>query len=723
MEHSHSQVEIWHSRYGELSVHSQQHVIRNQIRRKWKNRLFAQLVSLSGWLVLLTLALLIWHLLSRVVPLLGEPTLTLQKRIALPAQHEVLLLQDVFHGRFIVTQAEDCTLVFLTQPEGQQTETLHELKRLPELCSDDIKILSVNDETFLVRLSPSGIVRVERLYRQGDDIAHPAVLSLALHDDETSHGSLSWDVAIADQAIMFTLQYPEQTQVIWVDRADPTQIKNEVVSQATNVVMLPELNQVVYTRNGHLFNRDLHKGSTQSHPLEVPVDEVFVFENQRSLMLTDGQGSVQKWSLLNQNGNLVFAPLYTLSLPADMTDFYTHRDENAGFLVLEDNRIIIINHGSGEKISEFSGHPAMQTSVLLNDELYGFDDNFVYLWSVDNISSVNTFKVFWENVWYQGYQEPDFIWQTTYAKDYQEPKYSIVPLVLGSIKAACLALIIAVPLALFAAMYTAFFAPTKLRNWIKPSIEMLEAIPSVVLGFIAAIWLAPLAEQFLLSFAVFLVCVPLLIFLFSLIYQPIRRRLPWEISEGWELPVVALILVVLAAVVIHLTLSSSSSWFTSYQLLLDINKSTLVVALAMGIAITPSIYSLAEDAIFEVPSSYKQASFALGATRLQTLRKVVLTLAYPGILSAVMLGLGRALGETMIVLMVTGNTPVADWSLLSGLRALTANLAIELPEAEVNSSHYQILFLTALLLFAFTFVINTFAEILRQWLRRNYQHG
>jgi phosphate transport system permease protein len=331
--------------------------------------------------------------------------------------------------------------------------------------------------------------------------------------------------------------------------------------------------------------------------------------------------------------------------------------------------------------------------------------------------------VFWEKVWYQGYQEPDFIWQTTYAKDYQEPKYSIVPLVLGSIKAACLALIIAVPLALFAAMYTAFFAPTKLRNWIKPSIEMLEAIPSVVLGFIAAIWLAPLAEQFLLSFAVFLVCVPLLIFLFSLIYQPIRRRLPWEISEGWELPVVALILVVLAAVVIHLTLSSSSSWFTSYQLLLDINKSTLVVALAMGIAITPSIYSLAEDAIFEVPSSYKQASFALGATRLQTLRKVVLTLAYPGILSAVMLGLGRALGETMIVLMVTGNTPVADWSLLSGLRALTANLAIELPEAEVNSSHYQILFLTALLLFAFTFVINTFAEILRQWLRRNYQHG
>ena len=152
-------------------------------------------------------------------------------------------------------------------------------------------------------------------------------------------------------------------------------------------------------------------------------------------------------------------------------------------------------------------------------------------------------------------------------------------------------------------------------------------------------------------------------------------------------------------------------------------KNTIVIALALGLAIAPSIYSLAEDAIYEVPVSLRRASYALGATRLQTLLNVVLKVAYPGILSAVMLGFSRALGETMILLMITGNTPMAEWDLVAGMRALTANLAIELPEAEVGSIHYQVLFLTALLLLVFTMAINTIAELLRLRLRKKYQHG
>ena len=148
-----------------------------------------------------------------------------------------------------------------------------------------------------------------------------------------------------------------------------------------------------------------------------------------------------------------------------------------------------------------------------------------------------------------------------------------------------------------------------------------------------------------------------------------------------------------------------------------------MVAIALGLAISPSIYSLAEDAISGVPHSLRQASYALGATRLQTLRRVVLKVAFPGIVAAMMLGFGRAFGETMIVLMVTGNTPIADWDLFAGLRALTANLAIELPEAEVHSIHYQVLFLTACVLFSFTFIVNTLAELLRQRSRRVKSHG
>jgi phosphate transport system permease protein len=140
----------------------------------------------------------------------------------------------------------------------------------------------------------------------------------------------------------------------------------------------------------------------------------------------------------------------------------------------------------------------------------------------------------------------------------------------------------------------------------------------------------------------------------------------------------------------------------------------------MGFAVIPTIFSIAEDAIFNVPKHLTVGSLALGATPWQTVSRVVLLTASPGIFSAVMIGFGRAVGETMIVLMATGNTPVMDLSLFQGMRTLAANIAVEMPESEVDSTHYRILFLAALILFAFTFVFNTLAELIRQRLREKY---
>ena len=126
------------------------------------------------------------------------------------------------------------------------------------------------------------------------------------------------------------------------------------------------------------------------------------------------------------------------------------------------------------------------------------------------------------------------------------------------------------------------------------------------------------------------------------------------------------------------------------------------------------------DAVYGVPRSLSYGSLALGATPWQTLVYVVLPTASPGIFSALMIGLGRAVGETMIVLMATGNTPLMDWNLFEGMRTLAANIAVEMPESEVHSSHYRILFLAALVLFLFTFVVNTGAELIRQRLRVKY---
>ncbi len=140
----------------------------------------------------------------------------------------------------------------------------------------------------------------------------------------------------------------------------------------------------------------------------------------------------------------------------------------------------------------------------------------------------------------------------------------------------------------------------------------------------------------------------------------------------------------------------------------------------MGFAVIPTIFTIAEDAIFSVPKHLSDGSLALGATQWQTLVYVVLLTASPGIFSAVMMGLGRAVGETMIVLMATGNTPILDWNIFEGMRTLSATMAVELLNLRLEAATIRLLFLIALILFSFTFVVNSLAEWVRQRLREKY---
>jgi phosphate transport system permease protein len=149
-------------------------------------------------------------------------------------------------------------------------------------------------------------------------------------------------------------------------------------------------------------------------------------------------------------------------------------------------------------------------------------------------------------------------------------------------------------------------------------------------------------------------------------------------------------------------------------------RNAIVVGLAMGFAVIPIIFAISEDAFSNVPSNLVAGSLALGADRWQTVTRVVLPTASPGIFSAMMIGFGRAVGETMIVLMATGNTPIMDWNPFNGFRTLSANIAVEIPEAPVGSTLYRTLFLAALLLFILTFLVNTVAELVRQRLRTRY---
>jgi phosphate transport system permease protein len=169
----------------------------------------------------------------------------------------------------------------------------------------------------------------------------------------------------------------------------------------------------------------------------------------------------------------------------------------------------------------------------------------------------------------------------------------------------------------------------------------------------------------------------------------------------------------LAYTIAELGVDARDSILGSYQ-----QRNTLVVAIVMGFAVIPIIYTISEDALSAVPASLRSASLGCGATRWQTATRVVLPVALSGVFSAVMIGLGRAAGETMIVLMATGNTPIMEWSIFSGFRTLAANIAVSMPEAPEGSTQLRVLFLGGLCLFALTFFINTLAELVRIRVRR-----
>lgn len=299
---------------------------------------------------------------------------------------------------------------------------------------------------------------------------------------------------------------------------------------------------------------------------------------------------------------------------------------------------------------------------------------------------------------------------------------------LGTLKAAFYAMLIATPLALLAAIYTAYFMAPRMRRVAKPSIEIMEALPTVILGFLAGLWLAPLVENNLAGTLLSFVFIPATVMLAALLWRYLPENLTSRIRPGWEaallIPVVMLgIWLAFQAghpIEAHFFGGDMPHWLSTEMGITYEQRNSLVVGIAMGFAVTPTIFSIAEDAIFSVPRHLTTGSLALGATPWQTLKNVVLLTASPGIFSAVMIGMGRAVGETMIVLMATGNTAVMDLSIFTGFRTLAANVGVEMPEAAVGTTHFRLLFVSALVLFVFTFVVNTVAELVRQRLREKY---
>ena len=408
-------------------------------------------------------------------------------------------------------------------------------------------------------------------------------------------------------------------------------------------------------------------------------------------------------------------------------------------------------------------------------------------------------------VWYEKYPGHVHAWETTGHESF-ESKFGLVPLIFGTLKATLYSMLFATPIAILAAIFASQFMHPSWKARIKPTIEMMASLPSVVLGFVAGLIFAPIIERSLMTVLAGFFGVPLTLLTGAFFWQllpvgwrsryaawrflliaavalpagvavaaaaaaPMERLLfngdvaawldgrggsgfggwvlallplagvlsamlvgrfvnPWlrRNSRGWSQQQAAIASLGTFAVGIALALAiaiAAASFFDALRLDTRgglfgtyVQRNALIVAIGMSFAIIPLIFTIADDALSSVPDHLRSASLGAGATPWQTAIRVIVPAAASGLFSAVMIGLGRAVGETMIVLMAAGNTPLMGWNLFNGFQTLSAAIATELPEAARGSAHYRVLFLAALTLFGMTFVVNTAAEIIRQRFRR-----
>ncbi|MDD5757719.1 MAG: ABC transporter permease subunit [Desulfobulbaceae bacterium] len=465
-----------------------------------------------------------------------------------------------------------------------------------------------------------------------------------------------------------------------------------------------------------------------------PIASLGLVFGGQSLVVGSKSGTVQTWMQVRAEANNAIKKMQMIHVlephAAAVSTILSSRRSKTVYSISEAG-IIHADHMTSEN-HLFTIPDAYQVFGISQKDnaLIALDSKrFIHIWQIDNPHPEASLKTLFGKVWYEGYNKPEYVWQSSSQSDDAEPKLSLIPLIFGTMKGTLYAMLFSIPLAIFGAVYTSQFTSAKFRKSIKPIIEVMASVPSVVIGFLIALWLAPIVERSLFSLVVALFVVPLLFTLVMVCIQPFyRNRRFVNFLSGYEFLFMLPVLFIGGWLAVRLAPGLESLLFHgNFKLWLyqDMGmrydqRNCIIIAFGLGICVIPIIFSITEDAISNIPPSLTAASLALGASRWQTVWRVILPSASPGIFAAMIIGFGRAVGETMVVLMATGNTPIMDWSIFNGMRTLSANIAVEIPEAPFGGTLYRVLFLCATVLFALTFVLNTGAEIIREHLRKKY---
>lgn len=744
-----------------INFDENQYVRRRKIRRL-KDRAASVTIGLGGISVILAILLIFFYLLSEVIPMLQGASVQQRSAFSVPlpeAGHSLLLameeqteigLRVTDQGQAVFFRTLDGALVnqiSLAIPEGTHitsiaTDSPH--TRTFALGLDNGQVLIVRHKYLISWPNDQRRITPVIEYPFGPEpltIAPPGqpLKKIAIRDQEEA--LLVGAVTGAGEVLLTRFSKEENflTEEVTLTREALT------IAQPTGQITALGIDSSLEWFYVLAAHKQLHlyrlgrDGSIIKHSL-IEADAQSRFEDMEfllggfSLLISDANGAVGQWfPVRDDQSHWMLQPIRRFDTGTDEVRHMVAEHRRKGFISVNTaGELSIFNatasrHLLKQKISD-DAISHIDLAPRANALLLETDSGQLQVWDLDNEHPEISWSVLWEKVWYEGYEAPAYIWQSSASSNDFEPKLSLMPLAFGTIKAAFYAMLLAMPLAICGAIFTAYFMAPAMRRKVKPLIELMEALPTVILGFLAGLWLAPLVESHLPGILSLLIITPIAILALSFAWFHLPASLRNLLPAGFQ--VTLLIPLVLLVGWLSISLSGNieqlffggnmQHWLSSVAGIDFDQRNSLVVGLAMGFAVIPTIFSITEDAIFSVPRHLTNGSLALGATQWQTLTRVVILTASPGIFSAVMIGFGRAVGETMIVLMATGNTPIMDWNIFEGMRTMAANIAVEMPESEVGSTHYRVLFLAALVLFLFTFVFNTIAEVVRQRLRQRY---
>ena len=709
------------------------------------------LISLGGIGIIAAVLGIFVFILSEVWPLFQSPGLKIEGQHKIDGQFAIGL--DPYYQIAYASHASGLDLIELSDGQVLRRERPAALQgrqvtTAVGLLPKDLVVLGTNDGRVLLAR-----IRFELDYTSGqrqvvanfsadelleiDPVGEPL---LRVAYQETGEGS-SAVAAITETGRVVVLLREQQQGLLGPGEivAERYELSVEFTGEATQILVDSQVRQLlVSTDRGEVYEWRL-KGVDFKPALvgrvEVSPDKVTAMVyllGEVSIVVGDIGGQVSTWFKVEEDGERTYRKVHTFAGQSAAIANITVSNRDKQFITADEEGNLALHHMTSERTLMGPTIEGAVRALIFAPKADGFlslgEDGYLRKYTLDNPHPEISFGILFGKIWYEGYKGEEFVWQSTGGTDEFESKISLIPLIFGTAKGTFYSMIFAVPLAVMAAIFTAEFARPKVRNLVKPTIEVMASLPSVILGFLAGLWLAPLLESHIAGTLLLIPIVSVVIIGGGWIWQIAPKSLKGDGANTGGIYLVGG--VTLIGLGLAYWLGPAFERFVFDGNFLDWlrndtesgydQRNSLVVGFAMGFAVIPLIFTISEDALSSVPSHLRSGSLALGATAWQTAIRVVLPMALPGIFSATMIGLGRAIGETMIVLMATGNTPIMDWNIFNGMRTISANIAVELPEAPHQSTLYRVLFLSGFLLFIATFFINSLAEVVRQRLREKY---